>query len=156
MDVGLRVILIYKIVRVATAWSACVLLLVLLKNGKMDQMHASAEVLRDHMTNAVSLGLAKLAVAALTVPGLHRAILALFIDGAFTFFEAWALQRRYWWGPWLILIGTAAFLPFEIALLARGIKIGRLVVFAINVAIFVYLARRTWREHRIRNANALE
>ena len=151
MDRGLRLIVFYKVVKAVSAWSACVLLLVLMWTGKMEQMHVAAEVLRDHMTNAVSLALARLAVAALTVPRLHLAILALSIDGTFTFFEAWALRRGFWWALWLVLIGTATFLPFEIVLLAKGIKIGRLIVFIINAVIVVYLARRTWREHRVRN-----
>jgi uncharacterized membrane protein (DUF2068 family) len=148
MDSGLRLIVFYKMVKAISAWCACGVLLVLLGTGKMHQMHEAAMVLRDQMTNGISLGLTKLLVAALTVPRFHLAILALSIDGTFSFVEAWSLRRRFWWAPWLVLIGTATLLPFEITLLARGIRIGRVIVFAINATIFVYLAQRTWREHR--------
>lgn len=154
MDRGLRLIVIYKVVKAAFAWSACGLLLVLMGTGKMNQMHEAAMVLRDNMTHAISLALAKLVVTALTVPRFHLAILALFLDGTSSLVEAWALRRGFWWAPWLVLIGTAALLPFEVVLLARGIKIGRLIVFSINVAIFVYLARRTWREHHARHTHS--
>lgn len=154
MDRGMRLIVIYKVVKAASAWIACGVLLVLIRAGKMDQMHEAAVVLRDNMTHALSLALAKLLVTVLTVPHFHLAILALSIDGSFSCFEAWALYRGFRWAFWLVLIGTAVFLPFEVVLLARGIKIGRLIVFVINVAIFVYLARRAWRQHQARNTDS--
>jgi uncharacterized membrane protein (DUF2068 family) len=74
--------------------------------------------------------------------------LALLCEGAFTSFEGWSLYRGYRFAPWLVLIATAAFLPFEVYEIAQRVRAGRVLVFVVNVAIVVYLARRNWRERR--------
>lgn len=150
-DRGLRIIVIYKIVRAVASWIGGAILLVLVATGRTAQMHDAAVVLRDHMTHAISLAVARFLVDALTARHIMVAAVALAIDGGFAYLEGWALHRRFWWGPWLILIATAALLPFEVVLLIRRFRFGRVIVFVINLAIFIYIARRTWREHTERN-----
>jgi uncharacterized membrane protein (DUF2068 family) len=123
---------------------------VLVAAGKTHGMHVATVLLLDHVSHSMSLALARFLVAELTPRHVQVAELALAIDGTFGLLEGWALHHRFRWAPWLVLVTTGALLPFEVVFLARGIKTGRLIVFAINVAILVYVAWRTRREYRDR------
>lgn len=48
------------------------------------------------------------------------------------------------WAEWLTIIGTIAFIPFEIIHLVHRPSLGIVVVLLINMAVAVYLARRLW------------
>src|SRR5262249_56122698 len=66
-------------------------------------------------------------------------------DAVVSAFEGWALARDFWWAPWLIVAATATLLPFELYAIIRHPRVGRIVIFTINVAIVAYLARRAKR-----------
>jgi hypothetical protein len=44
-------------------------------------------------------------------------------DGLFSLLEGWALFHGRWWGPWLVVIGTSALLPFEVVALTLAVMI---------------------------------
>ena len=67
-------------------------------------------------------------------------------DGAFSLLEGWALFHGHWWGPWLVVIGTSALLPFEVVALVRHLHPVRALLFAGNVTIVWYLARKARRD----------
>src|SRR5262245_55513707 len=124
---GLQLITDYKIARGVIAWVACILLLVLSARGQIEQIHDAAVSMRANVTHTAVLKLARFLAEITSVPKVNVAAMALALDGAFSFFEAWALRRRFWWAPWLVLISTGSLLVVEIILLAHGIKLGRAV-----------------------------
>src|SRR5689334_1711317 len=79
---------------------------------------------------------------------LELGALALTIDGVFVLFEGWSLRRGFRWAPWLVVVATAALLPFEIFEILRRVRAGRVVIFLANVAVVVYLVQRRLREGR--------
>jgi uncharacterized membrane protein (DUF2068 family) len=48
------------------------------------------------------------------------------------------------WAEWLTVIGTVAFIPFEVVHFAHKPSFGITLVILINVAVAAYLARRLW------------
>lgn len=144
---GLRLIIAYKLVKAAGEVGAAVLIAALVAAGLASDLHAIAEQLRRHVVHAWSIWVANLLLRALGARSLELVSAALWLDGAFSFLEGWALHRRWWWGPWLVVVATGALVPFEIIALVRRVHVGRILLLAINLAIVVYLARRTYREH---------
>ena len=53
--------------------------------------------------------------------------------------EGWALSRGYTWGEWLVVGTTACLIPFEIRALFHHLRVGRVILFILNVAIVAYL-----------------
>ena len=53
--------------------------------------------------------------------------------------EGWALSRGYTWGEWLVVVTTAGLVPFEIGALIRHLRVGRVILLVLNVAIVAYL-----------------
>lgn len=88
-------------------------------------------------------------------PGhLWAAVAALLaFDGGLAFLEGWALHRRWWWAPWLVVILTVAFVPAEIVALTRHASDGRGLLLVFNVAVALYPARRALREVRRRRSD---
>ncbi len=79
---------------------------------------------------------------------LHLAAVALVLDAALTIVEGWALRRRHWWGPWLVVFASGGLLPFEVVQLVRHPHVGRLMVLVVNAAIVAYLVWRVRIERR--------
>jgi uncharacterized membrane protein (DUF2068 family) len=46
------------------------------------------------------------------------------------------------------VIATSSLLPFEIGVLLRQVRVGRLLLLMLNVAIVVYLVKRALQERR--------
>jgi len=69
---------------------------------------------------------------------------ALAIDGTLTSIEGCSLWRGWWWGPWLIVVTTAAFIPFE-CWPRPSPRVGAAILLALNVVVALYLARRALR-----------
>jgi uncharacterized membrane protein (DUF2068 family) len=88
---------------------------------------------------------ADLLVRAATPGHIGIAALALAVDGSFALFEGWALRKGFRWAPWLIVIASASFLPWEVYELYRHIRVGRALVLLVNVGIVLYLYRREIR-----------
>jgi uncharacterized membrane protein (DUF2068 family) len=140
-EAALSLIIGYKLVKGATWLVLAVVILVLVHMGLEDRLLGLADHLRHH-AHAWSLALARLVVGAATRKGLAVITVALVADGAFSLLEGWALIHGRWWGPWLVVVGTSALLPFEVLALVRHLHPVRATLFAVNVAIVWYLARK--------------
>jgi hypothetical protein len=75
------------------------------------------------------------------------AVLA-FLDGLITLAEVVLLVLRKPWSEWLVAFSVGSLLPFELLSVVRRPRPGKLAVFAINVAVFVYLVRRRINQPR--------
>lgn len=139
----------YKLIKGGLWLAFAAILLVLMNMGIGEDILVWADHLRHH-SRAWSLELADLLVRASTRRGLWTLFVALVADGIFTLVEAWALIRGHWWGPWLVVLATGSLLPFEIVAMVRHIHVSRVILFALNVLIVWYLARKALREHRER------
>ena len=75
---------------------------------------------------------------------LRGAILA-WLDSATSALEAGLLLSGKPWAQWVVIVGLAALLPFEIHSIIHRPVIGKFVIFGANVLIVVYLAREQLR-----------
>jgi uncharacterized membrane protein (DUF2068 family) len=62
--------------------------------------------------------------------------------------EGTGLLLRKRWAEWLTVIATALFLPLEIYEMARELTASKCTIFAVNVAIVVYLIYRIRRKEQ--------
>lgn len=147
-DVGVGLIVAYKLGKAALQLVAAIAIGVALLDGETQRLHEAAARAVEHATSGWSVRLAHLAVSATTERHLHVAVLGLALDGALTLVEGWSLHRRYAWGPWLVVVATSVALPFEIGSLAREMQPARLAILILNVVLVLYLLRRALR-HRI-------
>ena len=150
VDRGLRLIIVYKLAKAAAEMLVAALLSVVLMTGHGDWGLDLAIALRRHVTGAWSLRLTELLVAAATPHTIELTIFALFLDSVWTLGEGWVLYRRFVWAPWLVVIATGSMLPFEVFELARRLRLGRLLIFLINVSVVWYLALGAVQEFRER------
>jgi uncharacterized membrane protein (DUF2068 family) len=144
---GLQLIVAYKVVKGGLGIALATVLLTCAILGIHGPFLGIVSHLRHH-TGAWSLELAKLVVRASTRRGLWVVAVALLGDGIFTLIEGWALVHGSWWGPWLVVVSTSAFVPFEIASLVRHIDAIRACVLIANACIVAYLAGKALRERR--------
>ena len=147
---GVRVIVLYKLAKAGVQLALAAILLLLLLAGLTAELHELAARLVAHAASAWSAALARALVRATTRGGVHVALAALLADAGLSFLEGWCLHRRLWWAPWLIVVLTGALLPFELFELLRRPHVGRALLFAANLTIVGYLARRASHERRRR------
>lgn len=138
---ALRLLIAYKLGRAAVALATSGLLGVLTATGHTFALHELAEDIRHHVTSAWSIGLADALVRAIIPSHLWIVVAALALDGMFTLLEGWSLHRRWWWGPWLVVVATAGFLPFEVLALVRHVAVGRVFLLGANLLVATYLTR---------------
>ena len=139
---GLRLIIAYKLTRSAASLFAAALLAVFTAADHATPLHAVAEQVRRHAASAWSIALADVLVSAVAPQHLWLVAGALALDGTLTFVEGWALHRTWWWGPWLVVIATGGFLPFEAIAIVRHADAGRVLLLGLNLLVALYLARR--------------
>lgn len=145
---AIRLIIAYKFAKAAAALGASTVLIVLTAANRTASLNEVAKQLRHHVTSAWSVALANVLVRAIAPAHLWIAASALALDGAFTLLEGWSLQRRWWWGPWLVVAATAGFVPFEVLALLRRVALGRVFLLCVNLIVALYLARRALRRGR--------
>jgi uncharacterized membrane protein (DUF2068 family) len=136
------VIIAYKFARASVFLVLSLVVAGTALGGGAEWLHDLAVTLREHVTGVWSLKLADLFVRASTERYLTIGAVALACDGLLSFFEGWALKQGFSWAPRLVVAATASFLPWEIFELFRGVRAGRVLIFLVNVAVVVYLARR--------------
>lgn len=146
---GVVLIIAYKLVKGGLWLVFAAVILVLMRMGLGHHLVGLAEHLRHH-SRAWSLELAELVVRASTPRGLWTIVVALVADGVVSLVEGWALLHGHWWGPWVVVVATGSLLPFEVVAFVRRPHLVRAVLFVVNAAIVVYLARKVMREHRER------
>jgi uncharacterized membrane protein (DUF2068 family) len=148
-DPGVRVIIAYKAVK-GTLWLALAsILLVVLTTHQTGPLETIAVHVHHHFTGAWSVALAKLLLSAAQPRHLWFVVAALIMDGVLTLVEGWALHHGRWWGPWLVVVATSSFVPFEAAALAKHVRVTRLIALGLNVAIVVYLIGRARKDRRL-------
>jgi uncharacterized membrane protein (DUF2068 family) len=151
-ELGLRLIIIYKLAKAAGEFLLALALVVVLLGGKADTVREFALALSGHVTGAWSVRLTDLLVGAAISHYVELTILALLLDGGLTLFEGWALFHAFTWAPWLVVIATGSLLPLEMFELARRLRAGRLLILLVNLTIVNYLGVRAAREVRARRA----
>jgi uncharacterized membrane protein (DUF2068 family) len=150
-DAGLRLITAYKLVKGVGQLALAVVLFAAVELGvAVDWLRDAVFFARHHFASATSVKLAELLLQIATPKHLGLTALALALDGALTTCEGVALSRRLWWAPWLVVVATGSFLPYEVYELIREPRGGRLLLFALNALVVVYLASRALRERRER------
>jgi uncharacterized membrane protein (DUF2068 family) len=145
---ALRAIVGYKSIKAALQLSAALLLAAWWPLGLPELLIELSAWLRRHLTHAWAAWLSDLLVADSLNRRILLSIVALALDGSLTALEAWSLYSGRWWGPWLVVAATGALLPFELYEFVRVPRLSRALLFALNLLILAYLARRAWREHR--------
>jgi uncharacterized membrane protein (DUF2068 family) len=143
---GVRAIIWYKAVKAGLQLGLALLLGALLPFGLAAKVARFADVLHAHVTHGWAMRLADLLASHSNPRSIQLALTALGLDGALTTLEAWALARDKWWGPWLVVAATGCLLPFEVYEFWRVPRVSRALVFALNLAILLYLARRALGE----------
>ena len=148
-DTGLRLIILYKMVKgtLGVALSVTLGVLLLLHDGTAP-LTTFASWIRHHFVGAWSVHLTELVLSLASPSHVTLIASALLIDGLFTLLEGYALRLGHWWGPWLVVIATSTLIPFEIAAFIKHLRVGRALIILVNASVVVYLARRALREHR--------
>jgi uncharacterized membrane protein (DUF2068 family) len=146
---GLVLIIVYKLTKGVLWLLFSMTIVAFMRMGLGDRLIGFAHHLTLH-AHPWSLALADLFIRASSRRALWTIAVALLADGTVTLVEGWALLHGRWWGPWLVVVATGSLLPFEVVALVRHPHVIRAVVFAVNVTIVVYLARKAAREHRLR------
>jgi len=147
-ELALRLIILGKLVKASFVLTTAIVFAVLLLTGTSVHLHGFATSLREHVTAAWSVYVSDAVVSVTERRHLTVATGALFLDGATTSVEWYALRRGHTWGEWLVVIATSSLLPFEVIALVRHEHVGRLVVLLLNLAIVAYLARHALRHHQ--------
>lgn len=146
-DRGLRLIILYKVVRAIGAIALAITIAILTLTGISARAEVFVTDIHDHATSALSLEISALAVALLKGKHVWIAAGALLLDGGVLVLEAWALIRGWAWGAWLVIAASTALLPFEVVAIVRHESIIRVAILVINLAIVAYLVSRI-RRHR--------
>jgi uncharacterized membrane protein (DUF2068 family) len=143
---GVRLIIVYKLVKACLQAVAAVALSLAVRAGFAHRVAHFAIALGDHSVHPLAIRLAHW-LSAVATPT-HLQVLALILggDAVVSAVEGWVLRRGARWGRWLIVVTTGALIPLEIYELLRRPRVGRLVILMINVAIVAYLIARLRRE----------
>jgi uncharacterized membrane protein (DUF2068 family) len=144
---GVRVIVAYKYAKAIGETVLAVALFVLVATGYVERAHDLAVTLREHVVHRWSIRLAELLLRSLTAKRLYWLVAAIGGDAVVSVVEGAALARGYSWAAWLVVMATGLLLPVEIIELATRVTLGRVVIFAFNLWIVLYLLRRAMREH---------
>jgi uncharacterized membrane protein (DUF2068 family) len=144
-DPAVRVIVAYKLVRSALALLLGAGLAFVIATGRAIELQAHAAQLRQHLSSGFASALADAVLRGLVPSRLWLVVGALGLDSLISGIEGWAVARGRRWGTWLVVIATAALIPFEVAGLVRHVHAGRLLLLVLNVAVAGYLLRQALR-----------
>jgi uncharacterized membrane protein (DUF2068 family) len=70
------------------------------------------------------------------------------LDGLSSAVEAFLLLSGKSWAEWIVIVGLAGLIPFEIASIAHRPGIAKFLVLLVNLAIVAYLARSQLQKAR--------
>lgn len=137
---ALRVILLYKLAKGSLLVLSSLLLTSVVLTGFGGRFEDYAAMLHAHATRAWALHASELLSRLATLRWLRWSAVALALDGGINLVEAWALEKRHAWGPWLVVGVTALLLPAEVWELWRHPRPSRVGILVGNLAILVFLA----------------
>lgn len=84
----------------------------------------------------------------LTSSLVFRGEILAWLDGASSALEGFLLYSGKAWAEWIVIVGLACLLPFEIASIMHRPGLPKFIVFGVNVLIVAYLTRaRLHRPH---------
>jgi uncharacterized membrane protein (DUF2068 family) len=86
--------------------------------------------IRDHLSNSL----------------VFRGAILAWLDGASSALEGFLLYSGKAWAEWLVILGLACLLPFEIASIVRHPGPAKFIVLGANILIVLYLARARLRQ----------
>ena len=145
---GVRLILTYKLIKAALQIAAAIVLFYGARHGLTASLLRFADQLRHHAvhawSNIVVHTLLRFAHAKHSIVWTAYALLG---DAVLSAVEGYALWRGYTWGEWLVVGTTASLIPFELYALTRHIRVGRVILLILNVAIVAYLVNRARHRH---------
>ena len=137
---GLRLISTYKFIKAVLQVLAAVLLFYGAAHGLNARLAEFAERLREHAVHAWSnVFAAALLRFTHSKHSLSFTAYALLADAALSSVEGWAILRGHTWGEWLVVVTTSGLIPFEIRALIRHLRVGRVFLLVLNLAIVAYL-----------------
>ena len=148
---GVRAIVLYKIAKAAAESLLAIVVMVLVLTGYVGRAHELATALREHVVHHWSVKLAEFLMSSLTAKKLWWVVAALVGDAIVSGVEGWALAKGYVWAAWLVVAATSLLLPVEVIELAHHTTLGRVVIFAANLTIVLYLLKRAMKEHHARH-----
>jgi uncharacterized membrane protein (DUF2068 family) len=147
-DVAMRALIGYKLVKSALQVLLALVLFGVVLAGHADALQSLAALLRHNLSQAWALRAASYLVNLATPRHVELTAVALALDAVLSAVEGWALHTRRWWAEWLVVAASGSLLPYELFELVRHLRVGRLLIFLINLGIVVYLARRALRRGR--------
>lgn len=148
----LELIITYKWVRGAVALLAGLALLLIIATG----LDAPLRELANELSGAAA-GFGTTLLWATDPQHLLVMGALLTLDGVVTFVEGFALWRRLWWGPWLVVIASSLLVPFEVAGIIAHSSLLRVGMLALNLAIVGWLLRaRMLRGPELKVVHALK
>ena len=86
--------------------------------------------IRDHLSNTL----------------VFRGAILAWLDGASSALEGFLLYSGKAWAEWIVILGLACLLPFEIASIEHRPGLLKVVVLGVNVLIVAYLVRARLRQ----------
>ena len=122
--------------------------MIFLAQGHGARLHALGVALWVHATNAWMLKLAHFILSSSALHRLQLGAIALAVDGLFTIFEGWSLARGFTFAPWLVVVATASFVPWEMLRIVRRPAAGRIATLVVNALVVAYLARKALRDRQ--------
>jgi uncharacterized membrane protein (DUF2068 family) len=147
-DAAMRALVGYKLVKAAVQLLLGIVLVIVVLAGHADVLQSVAELLRHDLSQAWALRLATYLMNMATPRHVELTAVALFLDAGLSGVEGWALHTRRWWAEWLVVVASGSLLPYELYELTRHLRVGRVLILLINLAIVVYLAHRALRRGR--------
>ena len=78
-----------------------------------------------------------------------RGAILAWLDGASSALEGFLLYSGKAWAEWIVILGLACLLPFEIASIEHRPGLVKFVVLGVNVLIVAYLARARLRQPHV-------
>ena len=137
---ALQVIIVYKVLKGLLTITSGIIIAGALVFGFSPSLQAHAARVHEHVTRAWALQAAELFSKLTTPRWLRWSAVALELDGAVCLVEAWALREGHAWGPWMVVVITALFLPADVLELWRHPRPSRVLLLLGNVAILLFLA----------------
>jgi uncharacterized membrane protein (DUF2068 family) len=139
-DLGVRLIVLYKVAKGIGEIALAVGLVALATTGEIEMLRDLAHQLRENLASRWSLLLGRALAALMSQRGVHFLEIGLALDGILSTVEGWSLWRGYRWGAWLVVFATAAPLPLEVMAITRSQRPWRVLLAVINIVVVIYLA----------------
>jgi|GEM_PF-3803331 len=147
-DVGVRLIVLYKLIKGVVLALASVGVTVLVATHSTDRLHHWLSQLRDEVVNSFTLKLVDLLLRALMPRHVYFLALALAVDSVASIVQGVLLGRGYVFARWLVVAASGLLVPFEVIGLVRHPHLGHVAILLSNLAIVGYLTWRTLKDHR--------